>query len=91
MGEAKRRRDAGLMPDGIKISPRKRAAGFLLVHHKRVEEQAADGIVYAVNVFAVQTPDGQAMVETTPDGPKPVLIASVPQPVRKSVLTVVTS
>lgn len=86
MGEARRRKQAGQgRPSDIKISPRKRTTGFLLVHHNRVEREQ-DGTVYAQNVFKVATPDGELMVEETPDGPMPVLLMSVPQPVRRAAL-----
>lgn len=88
MGEAKRRKDAGGSPAGIKIPPRKRAAGFKLVHHNRFEKQDKDGNVLAYNVFAVVSEDGRAIHEETPDGPQPVLLLSVPQAVRKSVVLV---
>lgn len=87
MGEAKRRRDRGQdRSSGIKISPRKRQAGFLVTHHNRIEEER-DGMVYARNVFAVVDPEtGDHMVEETPDGPKLVLLLSIPQPVRRAVI-----
>lgn len=86
MGEAKRRKDSGEPDIGIKIPPRKRAAGFRLVHHNRFEKQDKDGTVLAYNVFAVVGEDGKAVHEETPDGPQPVLLLSVPQAVRKSLL-----
>ncbi len=88
MGEAKRRRQAnGAAPVDIKIPPRKRASGFILAHHGRVERQDDDGMVYAQNAFRVMTPDGQTLMEETPDGPKPVILMSAPQPVRRAVLS----
>jgi hypothetical protein len=86
MGDAKRRKDAGAVNGGIKIPPRKRAAGFRLVHHNRFEKQDKDGNVMAYNVFAVVAEDGKAVHEETPDGPQPVLLLSVPQAVRKSLV-----
>ena len=88
MGEAKRRRDRGEVApsNGIKISPRKRESGFLLVHHNRFETQTEDGIVLAHNVFRVVDLDGNSVMEESPDGLKPVLLKSVPQPVRRAVL-----
>lgn len=89
MGEAKRRRQRGeAAPNGIKISPRKRVAGFILVHHNRFEREM-DGMIVAQNVFRVETPDGQVVSEETPEGPMPVLLMSVPQPVRRQLLSVV--
>lgn len=87
MGQARRRRLAGENPtSSVKIPLRKRLAGFIPVHHKRVEITKDDGIVYAVNFIRLQTPDGNVMVEETPDGPKPVLWPSIPQPIKRSVL-----
>lgn len=86
MGEAKRRKDRGERANGIKIPPRKQVQGFRLVHHHRFEEQDAEGRVFARNVFAVASEDGDLVVEETPDGPKPVLLVSVAQPIRQSVL-----
>lgn len=60
---------------------------FKVVHHNRFEEQGADGMVMARNVFRVVSPDGSTLCEDTPTGPMPVLLMSVPQPVRKSVVT----
>lgn len=87
MGEAKRRRDAGGKVADIKISPRKRQAGFMVAHHRRVEQQDEDGQIYAVNFFTVlDQQSGTTMMEETPDGPRPVILASIPQPVRRAVL-----
>ena len=88
MGEAKRRRlkIEGVQRD-IKISPRQRLVGFKVAHHRRYEQTGEDGTVYAVNVFSVIDDAGRAMFEETPDGPRPVLLQSVPQPVRRSVLS----
>lgn len=88
MGEAKRRRQAnGATPVDIKIPPRKRAQGFLLAHHGRVEKQGEDGMVYAQNAFRVVDPvTGASMMEETPDGPKPVVLLSAPQPIRRAVI-----
>lgn len=92
MGEAKRRRDRGeqAQPSGIKISPRKREAGFRLAHHNRVERQTEDGVILAQNVFRVIDDEGNSLMEETPDGLMPVLLMSVPQPVRRSLLTTQT-
>lgn len=88
MGEAKRRKLQGRgAPNGIKLTPRKRAAGFTLVHHDRVEEQGPDGKVYARNLFAVVDADGHPLAEETPDGPKLILVPTMLQPVRRSILT----
>jgi hypothetical protein len=89
MGEAKRRQARGGAVSDIKIPPRKRAAGLLLAHHGRVEKQDDDGMVYAQNAFRVMTADGQTLMEETPDGLKPVLLMSTPQPVRRAVLALV--
>lgn len=87
MGEAKRRRDAGQLAGvPIKMPTRKRLEGHRLVLHKRLEETRADGIVMARNIFAVVNDEGQALHEETPDGPMPVLISSLPQPIRKAVI-----
>lgn len=86
MGQAKRRRDAGEAPPPIKISPRKRMLGFRLAHHNRVEQQNEDGVIYALNFFTVVSDEGMTMMEETPDGPRPVIVASIPQPVRRSVV-----
>jgi hypothetical protein len=91
MGEAKRRREAnGNKRVDIKIPPRKRQAGFFVAHHRRVEEQYEDGMVYAINFFTVIDANGYLMIEETPDGPKPVVIQSNPQPVRRAVIATPT-
>lgn len=87
MGEAKRRRERGeATAPGIKLRPRARAQGFRLAHHQRVEEQDDRGMVYARNIFRVVDDAGQTLVEETPDGPRPVLLMSVPQPIRRAVV-----
>lgn len=86
MGEAKRRRQAGTdRPKGIKLAPRQKI-GLELAHINRVESQQDDGTIMATNIFAVVNADGQQLVEETADGPRPVLIRSIPQPVRKDLL-----
>lgn len=86
MGQAKRRRDAhpNKQPD-IKISPRKRAAGFKFAHYSRREIED-DGTVFTINFFAPVDENGDTMVEETPDGPRPVLLQSVAQPIRRTVI-----
>lgn len=88
MGEAKRKALAQQQrPVSIKIPPRKRQAGFLFIHYDRIEEQGPDGRIFARNLFAPVDADGNIMVEETPDGPRTVVVSSVLQPVRRSVLT----
>lgn len=86
MGQAKRRRDAGEKTSDIKISLRKRVQGFRFAHYRRREVQQEDGTVVAINFFQPIGDDGTGMFEETPDGPRPVLIASIPQPVRQAVI-----
>jgi hypothetical protein len=73
--------------DGIKIPPSRRLGGYRLVLHDRIEQQDDDGMVYARNLFRVVSEDGKTMCEETPDGPKPVLLVSHPQPVRRAVIS----
>lgn len=87
MGEAKRRRDSGhLSAVPIKMPPRKKIQSYRVVLHKRFEEQDDNGMVYARSVFAAIDDDGHALFEETPDGPAPVLLMSIRQPIRRSVL-----
>lgn len=87
MGEAKRRaREIEQQQKGVKMTPRQQAIGRSLVHHKRIEETRDDGMVYAVNFYRVARADGLTDLEETPDGPQPVLLASIPQPVRRAIL-----
>jgi hypothetical protein len=86
MGQARLKKLADISNRAdIKISPRKRAAGFILAHHNRVGQTNDEGVIFAINFFRVMDADGHPMAEETSDGPRPVLIASVPQPVRRSV------
>jgi hypothetical protein len=88
MGEAKRRRlEIEAAKKAMKMSPRQHKVPFRLVHHNRVERQSDDGRVFVQHAFVVVNDDGDAMVEETPDGPKPVILLSAPQPVRQTVLT----
>jgi hypothetical protein len=86
MNRADRRLQERGKQSDIKITPRRRLAGYLVVHHERIEQQADDGMVYARNIFRVVSQDGKTLVEETPDGPKPVLLMSVAQPVRRAVI-----
>lgn len=90
MGQAKARtRERELLNQSIKIPPRKQLAAYFLVHHGRTETQGENGMVYARNTFAVVNPaTGEAFMEETSEGPKPVLLMSVPQPVRRSVISI---
>jgi hypothetical protein len=87
VGEAKRKRENGhLKGVPVKMPMRKRLAGHRLVLHRRLEETREDGTVMARNIFAVVNDDGQMLAEETPDGPMPILVSSIPQPIRRSVL-----
>lgn len=87
MGEAKLRQAKIVdLQKAIKVPARKRLQSYRLVHHRRIEEQGENGMVYARNVFAVVDDAGRAYFEETPDGPAPVLISSIRQPIRRSVL-----
>lgn len=87
MGQAKRRRERGERAGtAIKISPRKRVKGFRWAHYRRREVQQDNGVIVAINFFQPIDDDGNGMFEETPDGPRPVLVASIPQPVRRAML-----
>lgn len=53
---------------------------------QRREMQREDGAIVAQSYFALLAPSGKILMEETPDGDKPVIIASVPMVVRKGVL-----
>lgn len=84
MGEAKRRRD-GLAV--VKATPKPAVEILRVVKLNRIEETDEDGIVYARTLFRVINDKGKTMMEMTPAGPKPVMLSSIPQPIRQAVLT----
>ena len=89
MGEAKRRKVAGLAPkgDGTKPpEPTKPGQRFGLVPAGRLEQVAPDGTKYTALVFHVVTPDGVQLVEQTPAGPVPVTVVSQAIPLGRAVL-----
>lgn len=76
------RRKAG-MP---KLAPDN--AVFTLALLQRVERTGPDGVTIAVSLFGLVAPNGKRLMEETPDGPMPVVIASVPQPIKRGLARV---
>lgn len=69
---------------GVSVKPE--TVPFTLALLSRRERQAEDGVVFAQSYFQLVAPNGKILQEETPDGPQPVIIASVAQPVRKSLV-----
>jgi hypothetical protein len=70
---------------GVKIAPE--TVPFTLALLNRREQTSEDGTVFAQSYFRIVAPDGRELMEELPDGESaPVIIASVPQRIRKEVI-----
>ena len=88
MGEAKRRRAAGLAPKSGPKPPAEVKAGerFALLPVQRVEQVAPDGTKFVVLAFSVVSTDGSPLVDETTGGPVPVMVLSQPVVIGRSLM-----
>lgn len=90
MGEAKRRRLAEVQGLAVvKPEPKPIVEILRMVKLKRIEETDEDGIVYARTLFRVVNDQGKTMMEMVDGSPMPVVLASLPQPIKRAVLATI--